>query len=79
MGAKYSNPGIVNVKLVTESTLANNGGIHERGNRDGSTHVSVYSRNENRHISYDRDKQGNISNVHTDRNGHANVQYKGGR
>lgn len=58
--AKYKNQGTVNVDAVTNSILSNGGGINKGNNEDGSTHISVYSRTENRHISYDKDKDGNI-------------------
>ncbi len=77
--AKHYNPGNVNIENATNSILSNGGGIHEQSRPDGSTHVSVYSTTENRHLSYDKDKDGNISGVHTDRNGRAYTQYKGGK
>lgn len=78
MADKY-NPGTVNIEAVTNSILANGGGMSTKTNENGITHVSVYSRSENRHISYDKDKDGNISNVHTDKDNKANMDYKGGR
>ena len=66
--AKYKNQGTVNVDAVTNSILSN-----------GSTHISVYSRTENRHISYDKDKDGNISGVHSSNNGYPYMDYKGGK
>lgn len=77
--AKQYNPGIVNIEVATNSILSNGGGISEKNNADGSTHVSVYSTTENRHLSYDKDKDGNISNVHTDKNNRAYMDYKGGK
>lgn len=78
MSAKHDNCGNVNIDAVTESIVANGGGVSERTNYDGSTHVTVYSRDDNRHLSYDKDSEGNITNVHTDRDNHAYTQYKGG-
>ena len=49
--AKYKNQGTVNVDAVTNSILSNGGGINKGNNEDGSAHISVYSRTENRHIS----------------------------
>lgn len=76
--AEYSNAGYVNVKEVERSILANGGGKSEHTNYDGSTHVTVYSRSENRHLSYDIDSGGNISNVHTDKDNRGYTDYKGG-
>lgn len=78
MADRY-NGGTVNIDAVTDSILSNGGGTSERSNYDGSTHVTVYSTNEDCHISYDRDEDGNYSNVHTDRDGHAYMDYKGGK
>ena len=77
--AKWYNPGIVDVKAAERSILANGGGRSERPNRDGTTHVTVYSREENRHFSYDVDSSGRISNFHTDKDNHAFLDYAGGR
>ena len=73
------NQGTVNVDAVTNSILSNGGGINKGNNEDGSTHISVYSRTENRHISYDKDKDGNISGVHSSNNGYPYMDYKGGK
>ena len=77
--ADQYNPGIINIDLVTDTILSNGGGISEKSNEDGSTHVSVYSTTENRHLSYDKDEEGNISNVHTDKDNRAYMDYKGGK
>lgn len=77
--AKYSNPGTINIDAATNSILVNGGGIHETSKSDGSTHVSVYSTTENRHLSYDKDNDGNISNVHTDKDNHAYIDYENGK
>ena len=77
--AKNYNPGTINIDATTNSILSNGGGISEKSNADGSTHVSVYSTTENRHLSYDKDKDDNISNVHTDKNNRAYMDYKGGK
>ena len=78
MADKY-NPGRINIDSVTTSILLNGGGINKSTNADGSTHTSVYSRAENRHLSYDRDKEDKVSNVHTDKNNRAYMDYKGGK
>ena len=77
--AKNSNLGTVNIDAATNSILSNGGGMSEKSNSDGSTHVSVYSTSENRHLSYDKDKDGNYSNVHTDKDNRAYMDYKGGK
>ena len=77
--AQYSNPGTVNIEAATNSILANGGGIHEKSNSDGSTHVSVYSTTDSRHFSYDKDKDGNISSVHSTKDNTPHMDYKGGR
>lgn len=77
--AKNSNPGTVNIEAVTNSILNSGGGKSETPNTDGSTHVSVYSTTENRHLSYDVDKNGNYSNVHTDKDNKAYMDYKAGK
>ena len=78
--AKYSNSGTVDINRATNSIVANGGGIHEKEpDENGVTHVSVYSTTENRHLSYDRDPDGNYSCVHTDRDNHSYMDYKGGK
>ena len=77
--ADQYNPGIINIDLVTDTILSNGGGVSEKNQEDGSTHVTVYSTTENRHLSYDKDDEGNISNVHTDKDNRAYMDYKGGR
>ena len=78
MADKY-NAGTINIDAVTNSILSNGGGVSEKTNADGTTHYSIYSTTENRHLSYDKDKDGNITNVHTDKNNRAYMDYKGGR
>ena len=77
--AKNYNAGTINIDAATNSILSNGGGINETPREDGTTHVSVYSTTENRHLSYDKDENGNYSNVHTDKNNHSYMDYKGGR
>ena len=79
------NPGNINIEAVTESIVAEGGGISEKENWDGYryaegiTHVSVYSRKENRHLSYNIDEDGYVTNVHTDMDNRALYNYGGGR
>lgn len=77
--AKHSNSGTVNIESATNSILSSGGGRNERLNSDGSTHVSVYSTTENRHLSYDVNRDGSYSNVHTDKNNRSYMDYKGGK
>lgn len=77
--AKNYNPGTINIDAATNSILSSGGGISEKTKAYGTTHVSVYSTTENRHLSYDKDKDGNISNVHTDKDNRAYMDYKGGK
>lgn len=77
--AKNYNPGTINIDAATNSILSSGGGISEKTKAGGTTHVSVYSTTENRHLSYDKDKDGNISNVHTDKDNRAYMDYKGGK
>lgn len=77
--ANNYNPGTINIDAVTNSILSNGGGMSEKTNSDGSKHVSVYSTSENRHLSYDIDEDGNYSNVHTDKDNRAYMDYKGGK
>lgn len=77
--AKQYNSGTINIDSATDSILSSGGGVSKKSNADGSTHVSVYSTKENRHLSYDKDTDGNISNVHTDKDNRAYMDYKGGK
>ena len=54
--AKNYNPGTINLDVATKSILSSGGGISEKTKADGTMHVSVYSTTENRHLSYDKDK-----------------------
>ncbi len=78
--AKYSNPGTVDIDRATDSILSSGGGIHEKEpDENGTTHISVYSTSDNRHLSYDQDSEGNYSNVHTDKDNRGYMNYKGGK
>lgn len=79
---KNNNPGIINTKNVIKS-IANSGGhISSKTNPDGSIHTTAQSGTENRRVSWNTDKNGNISNVHstTAKDGTKNhMNYKGGK
>lgn len=76
--ARYYNAASVNIEAATRSVLDNGGGIHERSNRDGSTHITVYSRNSDRHFSYDLYPDGSVRNFHSSDGRGPYVDYKGG-
>ncbi len=77
--ANKSNPGTVNIDKVIETTVKAGGGVSTKTNPDGSTHITVYSTKQNWHISADKAQDGSYSNVHTDRNNRAYMDYKGGK
>ena len=70
----FSNPGKVDVERAAESIVENGGGMSSTQKGD-HTHHTAYSRDENRHLSWDEDKDGNVSNVHTDKNARSYTQY----
>ena len=72
--SKYSNPGKVDVDKAAESIVRNGGGMSSSEKGD-HTHYTAYSRDENRHLSWDKDREGNISNVHTDKDNRSYTQY----
>ena len=72
--AKYSNPGKVDVERAAEGILDNGGGMSSV-QRDGYVHNTAYSRDENRHLSWDEYPDGSVKNVHTDKDGRAYTQY----
>lgn len=75
MSAKNSNSGRINVEAVEKSILANGGGQSSRPNADGSTHVTTYSRDSDRHISVNKYPNGEMKEIHTDKDGKANMNY----
>ena len=70
----FSNPGKVDVERAAESIVENGGGMSSTQKGD-HTHHTAYSRDENRHLSWDEDKDGNVSNVHTDKGGRSYTDY----
>ena len=66
MGSLYYNPGKVDVEEAERSILAA-GGDKTVQQKDGYEHITVYSRSEKRHLSYDKYPDGHIENVHTDK------------
>ncbi len=79
---KHNNPGIINTERVIESIADSGGHINSKQNPDGSIHTTAQSNTENRRVSWDTDKNGNVSNVHstTTKNGtKSHMNYKGGK
>ncbi len=73
---RYYNPGRVDVEEAERSILAA-GGNKIVKQKDGYEHIVIYSRSENRHLSYDKYPDGHIEKVHTDRDNHGYTTYKG--
>jgi len=76
--ARYYNAASINIEEATRSILVAGGGISERSNSDGSTHITLYSRTSDRHLSYDLYPDGSVCNVHSSDGRGAYVDYKGG-
>ena len=74
MGNKYYNPGSVDVERAAESIVNAGGGISSV-QRDGYIHHTAYSKDDNRHLSWNEYSDGSIGEVHTDKNGRAYTQY----
>jgi hypothetical protein len=72
--SKYNNPGTVDVNRAAESIVDNGGGISSR-NRGDHIHNTAYSKDGNRHLSWDEYPDGSVKNVHTDKDGHSYTQY----
>lgn len=74
--SKEYNSGVVNTNVAVDSIVESGGGVSSRYNSDGSVHTTAYSKSENRHLSYDEHNDGKVSNVHTDKDNRAYVNYK---
>ena len=72
--SKYYNPGEVDVEAAAESIVENGGGISSSWKGD-HIHHTAYSRDEDRHLSWDEYPDGDIRNVHTDKDGRSYTQY----
>ena len=77
--ANEYNPGKINIEKATATIVKGGGGTNSSKNKDGSTHHTVYSRSDNRHFSYNKTKDGKITNVHSSKDGKPHTDYKGGR
>lgn len=75
MKAPNNNPGRVDVEKATEGILAAGGGINSV-QKDGYIHHSAYSKDENRHLSWNEYPDGSIGEVHTDKDNRPYTQYK---
>ena len=64
MANRY-NPGTIDTEKVKESIVASGGSVTVRERADGSTHTTAYSRSEDRRVSWDTDKDGTVSGVHS--------------
>ena len=79
MSKPYNNPGNVDVEKAAASIVAAGGGRTEQDKGD-HIHKVAYSRDENRHLSWDESKKdGSVSNVHTDRNNSPYTNYGNNR
>ena len=80
MSEKYNNPGKVNIDALKSSFTNNGGTIESRLNSDGSTHYTGHFNDKGRtdRCSWDVDKNGNVSKVHTTRNNGDHTTYGGG-
>ena len=77
--AKYKNAGKVNVEMLIKSTVENGGGISAKNEGD-LTHVTVFSKKKNWHLSYDYNrKDESITNVHSTKDNKPHTDYKGGK
>ncbi|MBQ7201839.1 hypothetical protein IJS18_00400 [Candidatus Saccharibacteria bacterium] len=70
----FSNPGKVDVDKAAESIVENGGGMSS-SNKGDHIHHTAYSRDEDRHLSWDEYPDGSVKNVHTDKNGRSYTQY----
>jgi hypothetical protein len=70
----FSNPGKVDVERAAESIVENGGGMSSTQKSD-HVHNTAYSRDENRHLSWDEYPDGSVKNVHTDKDGRSYTQY----
>ena len=72
--ADLFNAGKVNIEAAERSIVENGGGKTVQ-QKDGYEHHVAYSRDENRHLSYDKYPDGTIKNVHTDKDNKSYMDY----
>ena len=75
--AKYQNPGRVDVERMESAIIAAGGGRNE-SKSGGVTHVTVYARSRDWHLSYNIQSDGTITDVHSTKEGRPIYDYKGG-
>ena len=73
--SKYDNPGKVNVERAAEGILNSGGGMTSRTRSDGTIHNTVYSKDENRRLSWDEHPDGRVTDVHTSKGGRSYTGY----
>ena len=61
-GKKKRNGYIGNLDYLTNGS---HGTVKTKTRDDGSEHITVYDSKRNCRVSYDRDKEGRVSNIHT--------------
>ncbi len=72
--SKHYNSGKVDVEKAAESIVENGGGMSST-QKDDHVHNTAYSRTEDRHLSWDEYPNGDVKNVHTDKDGHSYTNY----
>lgn len=76
--ATYYNGGNVNVRELERAIIAAGGGRNESSKPGGVTHVTVYARSCDWHLSYNIQPDGTITDVHSTKDGRPTYDYKGG-
>lgn len=72
--SKFYNPGKVDVEKAAETIVENGGGMSSKQKGD-HIHHTAYSKEENRHLSWDEYPNGSVQNVHTDKDNSSYTQY----
>ena len=80
-GSKNYNSGVVNTEALKNSFINNGGSVESKEMADGRTHYTGHFNEKGRtdRCSWNEDKNGNISDVHTTRDNGDHTDYKGGR
>lgn len=73
--SKNDNPGRVDVERAAEGILDNGGGVNST-QKDGYIHNTAYSKDTDRHLSWDENPDGSVKDVHSSKDGRPNTQYK---
>ena len=72
--SKYSNPGKMDVDKAAEGILDRGGGMSSHWEGD-HIHNTVYSRDENRRLSWNEYPDGTAKDVHSSKDGRSYMQY----